>query len=164
LFYYYFSTQIESNQRGRAVKNDGLKRFGAVTNQLLSRTNERKKNLFPVAGQTFDRVNAEVIGEIIMNNTSLIQLNLEYSQLTDEVDSIFHFSFFFVPFVSDQLFNSQILKIILESLLFHNKLQWLNCAHNRNLKFDSFRYFGDYLTKVSLFFFFFQISFLSPVE
>jgi len=35
----------------------------------------------------------------------------------------------------------------LESLLFHNKLQWLNVAHNRNLKFDSFRYFGDYLTK-----------------
>ena len=41
----------------------------------------------------------------------------------------------------------QSLKILLESLLFHNKLQWLNCAHNRGLRFDSFRFFGDYLTK-----------------
>jgi len=53
-------------------------------------------------GQHFDRPNAEIIGEIIMNNTSLIQLNLEYTLLTDEVC----------------LFQSQLFPLILLNLSF----------------------------------------------
>jgi hypothetical protein len=85
---------------------------------------ERVKYL-DMTGVHFDKKTTEIFGEVVVNDTSLMQINLEFTSLSDDL-----------------------FKIILERLLFHNKIQWLNIAHNKELTDDSFMNLSLFLDQV----------------
>lgn len=130
-------------------KRKGIQPWEKLLNQIKAASNSGQRLIsLDLKGVVFSKRSAEIVGDILINATRIKNINLESSQLEDDVTwrEGGRGKHRFCTLTPVQ--HLQMLKSVLEGALFHNRIEWMSLANNRRLKLTGIRYIADYVGKV----------------